>query len=82
MFKGTNGRLARRAAQGDVNSAFKLFAAVLPGWEWELHSDGTAAVADMRELNPDQPEGFDGEGDTPAAALLDAITKAVKSSSP
>jgi hypothetical protein len=82
MFEGHESKWARRAVQGDANAAFKLFASALPGWAWELHSDNEATVFDHRDLNPDFPEGFDGKGDSPAAALLDAITKAVKSTTP
>jgi hypothetical protein len=82
MFEGNERKWAKRAAEGDANAAFKLFASVLPGWAWELHSDNEAAVFDHHDLNPDQPEPFAGKGDSPAAALLDAITKAVKSAAP
>jgi hypothetical protein len=81
-FTGDQAKWAKRAAEGNLVAAGKLFKSALPGWEKEVDPDGTAVVFDHRELNPDFPEGFTGNGDTPAAALLDAITKAVKSAAP
>lgn len=70
-FKPIDAALVYRAFYGDVNAVIALCKEVLPEWDWEIGSDGTAFVG------LPGGRGFCVGNDTPSCAMLDCILQAL-----